>query len=158
MYQVLRMLHVLGWSGWFGLAVAEPIVGALVRKADPQGRAGLANAWLRIGRVQLVFMAIATAFGLATFFVLGNIGSVGMGGFMKQPGNLYLHIMLGLGLLAAVLTLVAGQSRGAAGQAVTAGDEAAFSKAYKRAAMMSGMSSLLIVATILEVLLRGMGA
>ena len=156
MYQFLRMLHVLGWSGWFGLAIAEPILGAQVRKAEGKGKAALANAWLRVGRVQLAFMLIAILFGLATFFLLGSMGTLGMAGFMRQPSNLYLHLMLGLGLLAGVLTLLAGASRGTAARAVEANDTGAFAKAYPRAAMFSGMSSLLILATILEVLLRGM--
>jgi hypothetical protein len=152
MYEFLKLFHVLGWSGWFGLAIAEAIVGAQTRKADPAARAALARTWARIGRLELILMAVAIVFGLGTFFQLGS--AQGMGNFMREKSNVWLHIMLGLGLLAGLLALLAGQARSSAVAAAEKGDEAAFTGPHKRASMFSGMATLAILLTIAEVFLR----
>lgn len=158
MYELLKLLHVVGWSAWFGLGIAEPILGAQVRKAEAANRVVLGRVWIRVGRVELMCMASAVLFGLATFFFLGSMSATGMGGFMKDKSNLYLHAMMGLGLLAGLLAFFAGQGRRVALEALEKGDEASFAAAYQRAAMMSGISHLLVALTILEVMFRSLMA
>jgi hypothetical protein len=152
MFELLKVLHVLGWSGWFGLSIAEAVTGVQARKApDAATRKALSDVWLRIGGLSFRLMAVAVVWGLATFFYEGAARPGGMGEFMKDPQMVYIHIMLTLGLVAAALSLVAKQKRTQAG---AAGDDASFLAAYKKAAMFSGMSTLCILLTILEVYLR----
>jgi hypothetical protein len=154
MYEVLKLFHVLGWSGWFGLAIAEAIVGAQTRRADANNKAALASTWSRVGRLQLILMVVAVLFGLVSFFYLGSSTKDGMSGFMRDKANVYLHVMLGLGLLAGIFALLAGQARGTAIAAAKTVNEAGFTSAYKRASAFSGIATLLILITMAVVILH----
>jgi len=152
---VLTLLHVLGWAAWLGLAIAEASVGVQVRKAtDVGGRAVLARLWGRVGRIQIIAMAVALVFGYALFAFDLATSPFGAQGFMQQRAFLFVHVMLGLGTVAGALALLAGRARGKAVAAVDAGNASAFSAPYKKAAMFSGMASLLLVATLAVVFLR----
>ena len=152
MSELLRLLHVLGWSSWFGLAIAEASLGVQVRKAGSGARAPLARVWARVGTIELGAMAVAILFGLALFGDELATSPFGPDGFMKQRAFLFIHIMLALGIVAAVFALLAGKSRGDAVNAL--GTDADFMRHYKRASILSGIATLLILATMAEVYLR----
>jgi len=155
MYEVLKLLHVVGWSAWFGTAIAEASVGVQVRRAtDAGGRAALARLWARLGRIQLFAMALALVFGLGLFAYELSLFPAGPAAFMRDRAHLFVHLMLAMGLLAGVFALLAGQARGAAVGALEGGQAEAFGGPYKRASMFSGMASLLLLATIVVVYLR----
>ena len=155
MYEVLKLLHVLGWASWLGLAIAEASAGAQVRRStDAGGKLALARLWARLGRLQLMTMAAAVLFGLALFAYDLSQSPTGAQGFMQQKAYLFVHIMLALGIVAAVLALLAAKARGEAVAALEAGNADTFTARYKRAAMFSGMMALCIVATVAEVYLR----
>lgn len=157
MFQVLKLLHMVGWAAWFGLAIAEASVGVQARKAtDAGGRTALARLWGRIGRIEVLSMAVAVVFGLAVLGYYLATWPQGPGDFMRQKGFLYVHIMLALGLVGGVLALLAAQARGRAVSAMESGDGEGFTAGYKRAAMFSGMMSLCLLATIVEVYLRSL--
>jgi hypothetical protein len=151
MYELLKMLHVVGWAGWFGLALGEAVVGAQVRRTDGD-RKGLARAWARLGRLQVILMAVGVTFGLGVLGYSASVMPGGMGAYMKDHSNLYVHVMLLFGLVAAAMTVLAAQARAAAVAAIEAGAD--FLPGYKRAAMFSGISSMLMLLTIIEVMLR----
>lgn len=155
MYEVLKVLHVLGWSAWFGTAIAEASLGVQVRRAtDAGGRAALARTWSRLGRIQLGAMALAVLGGLSLFAYELSLEPRGPAAFMRDPGRIFIHIMLALGLVAGVFALLAAQARGNAVGAVEGGQTEAFAGPYKRASMFSGIASLCLFATILVVYLR----
>lgn len=157
MFQVLKLLHVVGWAAWFGLAIAEASIGAQARKAtDAGGRTALARLWARVGRIEVLAMALAVVFGLAVFAWYLSTWAAGGADFMRQKSMLYVHVMLALGLLGAILALLAAQARGKAVGALESGNADAFTASYKRAAMFSGMMSLCLLATLVEVYLRGL--
>ena len=157
MFEVLKLVHVLGWAAWLGLAVAEASVGVQVRKAsEPAARTALGRLWARLGRIQLGAMGAAVLFGLATFAYELATNPLGPHGYMQQRAYLFVHVMLALGLLAAIFSVLAAQKRSAAVGALESGDGEGFTRAYKRASMFSGMMSLCILATVVEVYLRSL--
>ena len=157
MYEVLKLLHVLGWASWLGLAIAEASAGAQVRRStDAGGKLALARLWARVGRIELMTMALAVLFGLALFAYDLSTSPTGAQGFMQQKAYLFVHIMLALGILGGVLALLAAKARGEAVAALEGGNADGFSARYKRAAMFSGMMALCLVATVVEVYLRSM--
>lgn len=153
MFELLKILHVLGWSAWFGLAVAEASAGVQTRKqTDPTARQALARLWGRVGSIEVGAMGLAIVFGLALFAYELSSFPDGGGAYMRDPGHRFVHLMLGLGLVAGVLTLLAAGARARAISALA--DDAGFTAGYKRASMLSGISSLLIVAIIALVYLH----
>lgn len=154
MFEVLKILHVLGWSAWFGLAVAEASVGVQTRKqTEPAARQALARLWGRVGGLGVGAMGVALVFGLALFALELATFPDGGGAYMRDPGHRFVHLMLALGLLAGLFTLLAAPARSQA-IAGAATDQATFSARYKRAAVFSGIASLLIVVTIVLVYLH----
>lgn len=157
MFEILKLMHVVGWAAWFGLAIAEASAGVQVRKAtDAGGRAALARLWARVGRMLVGAMGLTLIFGLALLAFEMSSNPLGGAGYMRDHAYLFVHVMLGLGLLAGVLVLFAARSRSAALAAIEAGNTEGFAAPYKRAAMFSGMSSLLVVAIMAEVYLHTM--
>jgi hypothetical protein len=155
MFEVLKILHVLGWAAWFGLSIAEASAGVQTRKqTEAVARQALARLWGRVGGIGVGAMGMAIFFGLALFAYELASYPEGGGAYMRDPGHRFVHLMLALGILAGVLTLLAAGARGKAIAALQQQDGAAFSGPYKRASMFSGLASVLILATIVLVYLH----
>lgn len=152
MYAILQMFHVLGWSGWFGVSIAEAIVGAQTRRADSgAARTALAATWGRIGRVQMILMLVGVLVG--DLLLAYACSLVGAGAYFKEPGNRHVHVMLLTGTLGAVFGLMGWNARGKAVEAA-GGSEEGFLGPYKKAAMFGGMASLCMLLTIVAVYLK----
>ena len=92
-------LHVFGVALWLGASFAFMVIGPAARRMPLEA---WAHTWLTLARVQRIIVAPAAA----AVTVTGVLLTMTLAGSGFEMGNaLWLMIMQGLGLLAAVITL-----------------------------------------------------
>lgn len=101
MIRIWLFLHLLGFTLWLGGAIAVMIMGIAARREDRQGLGAVVRAQGSLMKVSIAPGALLAVLSglILTFQVTGSTGE--LVGF-----NIWLVVMQGTGLVAALLTLL----------------------------------------------------
>jgi hypothetical protein len=100
--KIWLFVHLLGFTMWLGGALASMVAGVAAKREDRPALGGVIRAQTAVQKILIAPGALLTVLSglILTFSVSGRDGFVGF--------NLWLMLMQGAGLLAALLTLLIG--------------------------------------------------
>ena len=143
MSTVFRVLHVVGFSLWFGALVAEYLLARAYGEAEVPVRLAYAGIHRHIDRI-----VIHAGLALVLLAGVGMLFTIGFGTVFGTRGGLF-HLKILLGLVAVVLQGVANASFRRALEALSRGSESEWMGAFRRWRLLAGIVLLMLLYNLL---------
>lgn len=153
MLALFKLVHAFGWALWFAGLLGTAAAQAATRRAGTaEGRSSAWSVVRRLQGLELAGMILVPISGLA----LGYLLSGGFGAMFRNPALGFIHVKLTLVAVALVLGVAAILKRQAMPPFLAAGGPE-LDRRLRRLAMLHGIATLMIPASVITVILMRYG-